>query len=450
MNSHSGSRLSFDEQSVLKRPVEQEAVSNGVFWLYIYFLIDFFMHLSQRIPGYGAPRPTLILALIISIMLFMQKRQLNGYGSDLITKGIITLIIYIAVTLPLVEWPGSVIKNNLPSFVKAVVFFFFTSLIIDSERRLRIFLVVFISCQTFRVLEPLYLNITQGYWGSYTHLGGADFAGRLAGSPYDVINPNELGFVIVTLVPFLHYLLLGQRNTKSKILYLVLTLLLGYALLLTMSRGAVLALIVIGWMIFKESKNKGGIIIMSVIFMIAAYSVMTPVQKDRYFGMFSPDSASSRTVDGRLDLIKKEFMLGLNRPIIGHGVGTTPEAKTHTWGNPQASHNMYGELLIEVGFIGTFIFVQYMLRISRRMKENSSILLSVDKKDPPVIFVNLNNVFTAIFWMYILYSLNYWGLSQYYWYLLGGMVIAYGRLLNQWQHQHDQAELNTGAKATIA
>ena len=86
-------------------------------------------------------------------------------------------------------------------------------------------------------------------------MGGGEFAGRLAGAPADVINANELGFVIVTVIPFLHYLLL-PRGAKGKIAYFLLIIPLLFALMLTMSRGAVLALLVIGWMIFKESKNK--------------------------------------------------------------------------------------------------------------------------------------------------------------------------------------------------
>lgn len=422
--------------TVLSLPVEHEAVSNSVFWIYIYFLLDFFLHLSHRIPGYGVIRPTLLLTLVISIMLYSQRRKIAGYGTDFLTKSIVALIIYILITLPVVEWPGSVVKNNLPEFVKAVVFFFFTSLVVDSERRLIIFLKVFVSCQVFRVLEPLFLHVTTGYWGSSTYLGvGEGFAGRLAGSPYDVINPNELGFVIVTSIPFLHYLL-SDKSLKMKFLYFGLLSLLMYALILTMSRGSFLALIVIAWMIFRQSNRKFLLIMGGIIIIFGAYSVMTPIQKDRYFGMLSSDSKSSKTIDGRIRLIKKEFMLGFERPIVGHGVGTTPEAKTHKWGRVQASHNMYGELLIEIGIIGAFIFLRYMVGIGRSVKENREILEKSDLNKTPSIFKDLNRIIAALFWMYILYSLNYWGLSQYYWYLLGGMVVAYGRLLRQWKNQY--------------
>src|SRR5690606_9877918 len=137
----------------------------------------------------------------------------------------------------------------IPNFIKAIVFLYFMALIVDSDKRLKWALAVFIGCQVFRVLEPLYLNITQGYWGASTYLGGTNFASRLSGAPADVINPTELGFGIATVIPFLHYLLFS-RGWFSKLLYLSLMPALIYALILTMSRGAFLALLVVGWVVW--------------------------------------------------------------------------------------------------------------------------------------------------------------------------------------------------------
>lgn len=415
--------------------VQKEAMSNGIFWLYIYFLLDFFLHFSARVPAYGVIRPTLLLVLIIAAALFANKEKLKGYASDPISQALIALFIYVLVSLPLVEWPGSVIKNNLGDFVKAVVFFFFTSMILDSERRLRIFLIVYVGCQVFRVLEPLYMHLTSGYWGSYTYIGGGDFAGRLAGSPYDVINPNELGFVIVTAIPYMHYLLFTS-SFKWKLLYVCLLPALLYAMILSMSRGALLAFMVIAGMVFLKSRYKMGLIVLAVVMLMAAIAVMSPLQKERYFGLFGfagEGKTSSKTLEGRKELIIDEFLLGLDRPIVGHGLGTTPEAKTHKWGKRQASHNMYGELLIEIGLIGAFFFVRYMVRIYQGVKHNQRLMNDPERADLPDFYKNLNTTLICVFWMFVVYSLNYWGLSQYYWYLFGGLILAFSRLVQSYQ-----------------
>src|SRR5690606_18405840 len=195
------------------------------------------------------------------------------------------------ISLPLVEWPGSVIRNNLSEFVKAVVFFFFAALLIDSERRLKLFLVVFLGCQVIRVFEPLFLNLTEGYWGSKTYLGHGEFSQRLAGAPSDVINPNELGFVIVTIIPFIHYLL-WPRGFKFKFIYLLLLFPILYALILTQSRGAFVALLVIAFFIFKESKQKFRLILVSIVIGFLGWSGMSDDQKDRYLSLIGKSETS--------------------------------------------------------------------------------------------------------------------------------------------------------------
>jgi len=407
---------------------ERASASAFTFWLFIYFLIDFFLHLSGRIPAYALIRPTLLLVLLISASLFLQRDKFRGWTRDPIVASLLVLVGYLVVSLPLVEWPGSVVKNNLGDFVKAIVFFFFTVLLVDSNRRLKIFLTVFLACQVFRVLEPLFLHVTEGYWGSRTHLGHGEFSQRLAGAPSDVINPNELGFVIVTAVPFLHYLL-WSSGFKAKLLYLLLMPPLLYALILTQSRGALLALFVVAFFVFKESRRKFSLIVVAVLVGFAGWQVMSDEQKDRYLSLVGQsETSNAATADGRIQGMMREFALGFERPIVGHGLGTTPEAKTHILGSRQASHNLYAELLIELGIVGTLIFVRFLLKVYQGLVENQKRISRLSERLGSFYF-SLNKALIALFWMYAVYSFNYWGLSQYYWYLFAGAVVVFHRLV---------------------
>ena len=407
--------------------VASSPVSTACFVFYIYFILDFFLRFSSRIPGYGNLKPTVLVFLIISGLLFLNREKLKGRFEDPVFQAFFLFLGYLVITLPLVEWPGSVIRHNLEDFVKAVCFLFFTALIIDTDRRLKWFLGIFITCQVFRVLEPLYLNLTQGYWGSDTHLGGGEFADRLSGAPADVINANELGFVIATVIPFLHYLLFS-RGWKSKLLYLALMPALLYALILTMSRGALIGLAVVAFIILKESRHKFFLIILGVAVAIAGWSVMNPIQKDRYLSLVDSDSQQGTSVEGRIGGTIAEFKLGLQRPVVGHGLGTTAEAKVHNWGSKQASHNMYGQLLIEVGTIGFIVFMMFLWRVYKSLAKNIVMFNKIHAQANP-LYANLNRAMIAVFWMYAVYSLNYWGVSQYYWYMFAGLTIAFRRLM---------------------
>lgn len=412
----------------MHRTTDDTSVSGFLFGLYIYFTIDFFIHFSARIPGYGVIRPTLLITVIIGLMLLSQKDKFRGYGDTPVFKAILLLIIFIIVTLPFVTWPGSIIKNNLPEFVKAISFFFFTALIVDSEKRLRVFLFVFVACQLFRVLEPLYLYVVHGYLGTATYIGGGEFAGRLSGAPADVINPNELGFVIATLFPFLYYLAWGSPGNKGKLVFVVFSPLLVYALVLTMSRSAFIALCVVLWMILKESRHKFGMLVLLAGALLAVWPQLSPLQKDRYLSIFSSSTVGAATAQGRIDGMLKEFSLGFRRPVFGHGVGTTPEAKYHTYGKVKAAHNLYAELMIEIGLVGLFIFLRYLSAIYKSFSDNRKAMKSVHRDAKSDFQYRLNQTMITVFWMYVVFSFSYWGLSNYYWYMFGGLTVAFSRI----------------------
>lgn len=404
--------------------VEIQQVNSFTFGLFIYFNMDFFLHLSQRIPGYGSLRPTLLCVLILAMLLFMQRKQFTDVVVLEPFKRIKLLLVYLVLTLLIVRWPGSVLQN-LSEFIKAVCFFFFAACILDSPKRIKIFVAVFVSCQIFRVLEPLYLHMTEGYWGGATHIGKGEFAGRLAGSPSDVINPNELGFVIATAVPFLYYLF-WQGSATKKMLFISLMPLLLYALILTMSRGAFLALLVIGLIIFRRSQYKFFLICIALSAAVAGWSVMTDLQKDRYLSLVSSNSQNSGTAEGRLKGMLKELELGFtSRPVFGNGLGTTAEAKFHEWGRSQASHNLYAELLIEIGIFGAIIFLGFLRTLGLSLMYLREKIIDYESEGSYEYRLVMSLI--AVFWMYLVYSSNYWGLSVYYWYLFGGLVVAISR-----------------------
>jgi O-antigen ligase len=416
-------------QKRLPKTAPEKPVSSFSFLLYLYFLVDFFLHLSARIPAYGALRPTLLLVLALTMLLVFQNEKFKGWTKDPVIQAMLVFLAYLVLSLPLVEWPGSVVRNGLADFVKAIVFLFFTALILDSEKRLKIFLVVFVGCQLIRVFEPLFLNITQGYWGSKTHLGGGEFSARLAGAPTDVINPNELGFVIVTIIPVLHYLVWPGRFL-AKVFYLVSMPALLYALILTQSRGAFLALLVVAWMIFKASSRKMGLLVLAIAIALAGWSMMSADQKDRYLSLVGMSETSNTvSAEGRVTGMIGELRLAMNRPVFGHGLGTTSEAKAHIIGSTQAAHNFYAEILIETGLLGLVLFLRFLLKVYGKFRGNIQLLKKTDMDPSLLFFSRLNHSLIAVFWMYLVYSTNYWGLSQYYWYLFAGLVIVFSEQL---------------------
>ncbi|MEO0344810.1 MAG: O-antigen ligase family protein [Pseudomonadota bacterium] len=401
-----------------------------MFGLYITYAFFFFMNVPARIPGLGVIRPTLLLAVVILGMLFAQgllfeKKDLSG-----ISRRLNQLLIYMVLTLPFVRWPGSVVVQNLPTFVKAVLFFFLTVKIVDTLPRLRVFLLVFVGCQVLRTYEPLMLHLTTGYWGSEAFMGAGDFLNRLSGAPKDVVNPNGLSYVIITALAFMHYLMTDTGKRWHTLLYVLLAPGMIYALLLTGSRSGAVGFVVLAGIIFFKSNKKAILVVIGVVGLVSAVAVMTPDQRDRYLSIIDSDTKNARTAGTRSSGFIKDIEVGMHRPIFGHGVGTSNEANYNYKGRRYKSHVMYTEVFVELGIIGVVFFlrvlwaiIQQGRRVKRLIAEKRDLLYA---KDPEAhsLLTRLGDALEAWIGMALVFSLAQYGLSEYNWYLVAGLAVV--------------------------
>lgn len=97
---------------------------NFKFILYLLFTVSYFLHLPDRFPVLGKIRFDVLLAGLIILLIVVESLNTRGKKEpDKISKSLYYLIGYIICSLPLVEWPGSVVRQNFYVFIKAVVFF---------------------------------------------------------------------------------------------------------------------------------------------------------------------------------------------------------------------------------------------------------------------------------------------------------------------------------------
>ncbi|QIT56563.1 hypothetical protein HC341_16000 [Aquisalimonas sp. 2447] len=431
-----------------ERFLQDKTLPSAIFFVYCYFMVDYFARFAARNSLYGQFRPTLVVFAILVVALFFQSHKVREHFKDPALKAGVVLLIYLFLSFPLVEWPGSVLRHHLDDFIRAFCFLFFTALIVDTDRRLKIFVFIFVILQLFRFLEPLYLNLTTGYMGGSTYIGQGDFAGRLSGSPADVINPNGLGFVIATCFAFSHFLFWRSGSKLLKILYLVLLPGMLYALVLTGSRGGFIAFVVVFLVVFLMSKHKLFLAVVAAVGVVWGWGQLDDLQRDRYLSLVGGGDVYQASADGRVDGMVNELRLGFNRPVVGHGLGTTQEAKVHAWGGrANAAHNLYAEVLIEIGIIGFLIFFWMLFEFYRKLRRNMKRFRALPKEEVErsLFHYRLNQALLAVFVMYAVYSINYFGLSQEYWYLFGGICIAFSRSLDRWWESLENNQSPKGA-----
>lgn len=399
--------------------------------IYLVFTLSWFLHFGGRFPILGAIRFDLILVCIMSAIALSKTKDSTLPPTDT-DKVLRVLIVYSVLTIPFVEWPGSVVKSGILNLIKAIVFYYFTVAFIKTEADLKKFVFVFLTCQVLRVLEPLYLHITEGYWGNSASMADWESLDRLSGAPDDVVNANGLAFIICTVLPFLYFL--GGGSWMRRLVCIFLIGVCMYTLSLTGSRSGMIGLGVVVLGILLKSKHR---LILGAVFTVAAvigFSLLSPDMQDRYLSVVGKGEKNAATSRERVEGMEQQIHVALRRPIFGYGLGTSPEANFHyVEGGPYVgmampAHNLFVELAQELGLPGLVIFLFLIKSIlvgfvkSRRYVQGREAGIFLPKLiDGMQVWLAMNVVF----------SFASYGLSSYEWYLFGGLSVVLQRLASK-------------------
>jgi putative inorganic carbon (HCO3(-)) transporter len=400
-------------------------------YVFVAFIIVTFGNLPSRYEFIGILRPTVIFIVLLVVLALVYWQQVSRNLAGPATRWLWILLLYILISLPLVEWPGSVINKNLEVLLKGVVFYFFTVFFVDNPQRLRLVLLAFLCTQMWRVLEPVWLHVTQGYWGSATFMGADDMMDRLSGAPSDSINPNGLAFVIVTVLPFVHFWARQRADFKSWLVYGAVGGLLVYALVLSSSRSGMLALAIeICCFIFFAKRRAlfAGLVTGIVVLTIPTLS---SDQLQRYQSLYRSDVAGAGTAHGRIEGIESDLIVVRRHPLFGHGLGTSQEANFNAGSGTNYSHNLYTESLIELGFFGTVIIVGFLIAVWRLTVRALRLSRQAVAQQKEVDVTLQWAPFAVMSWvvMALLFNLASYGISEYHWYFFGGLALVLARML---------------------
>lgn len=413
-------------------PATVAAPTNLGLYLYLLFMTSWFLHVPARLPFLGTIRFDLVLVCLLTAMAFARRAPGAGQPTEA-DKVLRVLLAYAILSVPLVYWPGSVVKIGLPNFVKAIVFFYFTIVFVRTETDLRKLVLVFVVLQVLRIMEPLYLNITQDYWGSKASMANWESLERLSGAPSDVINPNGLAFLVCTVLPFLYFM--SGQSMKSRLAAMGVGALCIYALALTGSRSGIIGLAVVMLGIVAKSRSPAGFVVASVLGVAAGgigFLFLDPDLQDRYLSVIGLGEKNTGTLDERLEGMTTQLSVLMHRPIFGHGLGTSAEANANfTTEGPYAgwempAHNLYLEIGQELGVFGIIIFLFFIKAIFSGFAQSRRACMH--HKVTGEFLPKVIDAMQVWLWMNLVFSFASYGLSSYEWYLFGGLSVVLQRL----------------------
>jgi O-antigen ligase len=390
--------------------------------LYLVFVLSWFLHLGSRVPFLGAIRFDLVLVFAMALLALASKSRVRAAVTTT-DKLLRVLMLYAILTIPFVEWPGSVIRNGIPEFVKGIVFYYFTVAFVRSGADLKKLVAVFLTCQLFRILEPLYLHVTEGYWGSITSMANWEYLDRLSGAPHDIVNPNGLAFIICTVLPFLYFL--SGLSWFTSLAFLALTPACLYALSLTGSRTGFMTLIVILLTILFMSKKRLLFAAAGALVLAIGFSFLSADLQDRYLSLFGAGEKNLASAEGRVAGVEDNFRIALRKPLFGHGLGTSREANANFGAGDMPAHNLYAEVAQELGLVGLILFLLFLKSIISGLAECKR---AFNRATSSPFRARLLDTMQVLLIMNLVFSFASYGLSSYEWYLLGGLSVVMQRL----------------------
>ena len=213
-------------------------------------------------------------------------------------------------------------------------------------------------------------------------------------------DPHTMAFYLGMALPFCLALFFFEEKYKK--LTVLACLLIGCALFLTFSRGAylgVLASVVFFLVAAKNflTKKDKKLLAAALLLLVVIVIFFSPVI-GRFYSIFSLEDSSNL---GRLQIWQDSFNMAKDNIILGVGMGNYPFGMgfAQDYRNAMTSHNLYLDLLVELGIFGLFswlglIFVSWTIAWHAR---NQDLVLSLGVAGALVYFSVHSFFETAIF-----------------------------------------------------
>jgi O-antigen ligase len=410
-------------------PNPEQGSRDAAFYFFCAFIVSYFTRITARVGFLGSIHFDLILAALTAAAIAFGATRHQGSSAKLdpVARQLWILLAYILMTIPFVEWPGSVI-HNLEGYAKSLCFFFFVVATVDTTRKLRILVTVYAATQVFRVLEPLGMHLRSGYWGSFTSLGNWEYMDRLSGSPYDIINPNGLGFVIIMALPLV-YLIVRPDTAARRVLFGCLVAAMSYALVLSASRSGFLGLVFLGVLSIWRSKHRAAYLTAGIIVAVVGLGLMSSLQRERYVSIFSHSAKGGATAEARITGVIGDFKVSLRRPLFGHGLGTSREANANFRGEDLPSHNLYTEVAEELGYVGLVLLLMLIWSFLKACWTAQRLLSAAPLTEPRLRFLHdVAGTLVVVVAVDLFFIFAAFGFSEPYWYFFGGLSVVTARL----------------------
>ena len=315
----------------------------------MYILIGYmylFIHRPFEIwPALGDMHVERIYILVAAgIWLIYPGKRLQPNRLDLGILGFCGAVLFAWMLSPWSDLGQPVVED----YFKIVVFYGLVSTAVRRPEDLRTLLLAFLGIMTLYMMHSLW----EFRNGRYTFRMGI---ARLIGVDKTLGDPNSFGASIVFALPFVRMFWLTAQRKLLKFFLIGYTGLSSLCILLTGSRSSLLGLLFWGLMVCMFSRRRVTFLAVGTVLACGAFAALPDYLQTRFETIINPEVGPANAQvsgQGRIEGLLKGFELLGKYPISGCGPGVWRKAT----GSEIESHNLYGQLMGELGGVGIVAF----------------------------------------------------------------------------------------------
>lgn len=417
----------------------------------VYLNLSSIIELSIGIPSLNKYIVALIFIGTIANRIFLQRKTLRIDRTQrlILMYGLILLIASLRADNAEVSWEG------LIDWVKDYAILFILVQLSDKERVWKRMQWVLILAALFLTSMTVYQTLTDNYGNNFMGLANAPVHEITTGNdrvrptgPLD--DPNFYAQILLMVMPMALYRFFAERSPLLKYIAFMATIFIVAGAIFTYSRGALLALVVVGVLVIWErgwNPYKTGFILLLI--MLVALPLLPQGYVDRVgkvFDVFSQDIAiqDERSLTGRTSEMIIAVQIFLDNPVFG--VGPDNYEKNYldysvrlgldSRLQERNAHSLFLETAAELGLIGLIVFTAMLVSALAMMHSAKQQLAKIERKD---LLPWITGVQFALV-SYMATSLVLHGDYIRYFWLLMGLAVSVGYVADRATEQYAEAQ----------
>lgn len=266
------------------------------------------------------------------------------------------------------------VKNQGIAFmtVRSVLMFFplmiSILILVDTEEKLKKIVSIFVFVAAFNAIHGLMLHDDEGR-NSLFNLGSF------------LTDPNDFALYMNVMIPFSYFLFMHEKKWNiMKYVYLGITILMATVVILSYSRGGLVGLMAVSFIIWLYSPNKKITTVLALIGLICILALSADSWKE---AMSTTTDLENSTIQTRINAWIGSLKIFVEYPFMGVGTGNVPlylndyvpyHGTNHWYGS--VNHSVWLTALVEGGIVGFILFIivikiniQDCLYIRKNVKE---------------------------------------------------------------------------------